>query len=91
VTAAIRSALSEDADFIAHTILSAQRGPMPRGWFDIALDLPEPQCLAFVTRIATAQSNRGWPKPLASRALAVAPALRPRLVPKSASTHNQSL
>jgi hypothetical protein len=87
----IRAARPDDAGFIARTILPAQRGPLPRGWVDIALGWPEPQCLAFVRRIATAQSNRGWPKPLASRALAVAPALRPRLVPKSASTHNQSL
>jgi GNAT superfamily N-acetyltransferase len=60
VTAAIRSALSEDADFIAHTILSAQRGPMPRGWFDIALDWPEPRCLDFIGRLARARQRSWW-------------------------------
>src|SRR5258706_2256758 len=57
---AIRPAGPEDAGFIARNILSAQRGPLPRGWFDIALDLPEPQCLAFVERIATAQRHSWW-------------------------------
>jgi len=37
----IRRALPEDADFIARTILAAQRGHRPRGWFDIALNRPE--------------------------------------------------
>jgi len=39
----IRPARPEDAGFIAKIILSAQRGPRPRGWFDIALDRPEPE------------------------------------------------
>jgi GNAT superfamily N-acetyltransferase len=56
----IRPARPEDAGFIARNILSAQRGPMPRGWFDIALDLPEPQCLAFVERLAAAQRPSWW-------------------------------
>jgi GNAT superfamily N-acetyltransferase len=60
VTAAIRPALSEDADFIAHTILSAQRGPVPRGWFDIALDWPEPRCLDFIGRLARARQRSWW-------------------------------
>ena len=51
---AIRPARPEDASFIARNILASQRGPLPRGWFDIALGWPEPQCLAFVERIATA-------------------------------------
>ena len=33
---------------------------MPRGWFDIALGWPEPQCLAFVERVATAQRQSWW-------------------------------
>jgi len=56
----IRPAGPEDAGFIASTILSAQRGPQPRGWFDIALDWPEPQCLAFVERVATARRPSWW-------------------------------
>jgi ribosomal protein S18 acetylase RimI-like enzyme len=56
----IRRARIDDAKFIARTILSAQRGHVPRGWFDIALDWPEPECLAFVERIATARRQSWW-------------------------------
>lgn len=56
----IRRARLDDAKFIARTILSAQRGHVSRGWFDIALDWPEPECLAFVERIATAQTQSWW-------------------------------
>jgi ribosomal protein S18 acetylase RimI-like enzyme len=56
----IRRARIDDAKFIARTILAAQRGHVPRGWFDIALDWPEPRCLAFVERIATAQTQSWW-------------------------------
>jgi ribosomal protein S18 acetylase RimI-like enzyme len=60
VTPTIRRADPRDADFIAWTILAAQRGHLPRGWFDIALDWPEPLCRAFVRRIALAQSRSWW-------------------------------
>lgn len=60
MTPRIRRAGPADADFIARTILAAQRGPRPRGWFDIALGWPEPQCLAFVKRIVTAQWQSWW-------------------------------
>jgi GNAT superfamily N-acetyltransferase len=60
VTPAIRPAQTEDADFIAHTILLAQRGPVPRGWFDIALGWPEPECLDFIRRIAAARQRSWW-------------------------------
>ena len=60
MTPAIRPARPEDAGFIAWTILTAQRGHRPRGWFDISLNWPEPQCLAFVRRIATAQRQSWW-------------------------------
>ena len=56
----IRRARIDDAKFIARTILAAQRGHVPRGWFDIALDWPEPRCLAFVERIAIAQTQSWW-------------------------------
>jgi ribosomal protein S18 acetylase RimI-like enzyme len=56
----IRPARSEDAGFIARNILFAQRGPRPRGWFDIALGWPEPRCLAFVERVATARQPSWW-------------------------------
>ena len=57
---AIRPGRPEDASFIARNILPSQRGPRPRGWFDIALGWPEPQCLAFVERIAVAQQKSWW-------------------------------
>jgi ribosomal protein S18 acetylase RimI-like enzyme len=56
----IRRATPDDADFIAGTILAAQRGHRPRGWFDIALDWPEPLCRAFVRRIALAHKRSWW-------------------------------
>ncbi|MEH2624452.1 ribosomal protein S18 acetylase RimI-like enzyme [Bradyrhizobium sp. AZCC 1719] len=58
--AAIRPARPEDAGFIARNILSSQRGPFPRGWFDIALGWDEPQCIAFVECIALAQTQSWW-------------------------------
>src|SRR5205085_4649271 len=57
---AIRPARPDDASFIARNILASQRGPLSRGWFDIALGWGEPQCLAFVERIATAQKPSWW-------------------------------
>ena len=55
----IRPARSDDAAFIARIILSAQRGPLPRGWIDIALDRDEPECLSFIARLAVAR-HRSW-------------------------------
>jgi ribosomal protein S18 acetylase RimI-like enzyme len=59
VTLVIRRAQTEDADFVAWAILAAQRGHRRRGWFDIALDRPEPECLAFVRQIALSPT-RSW-------------------------------
>lgn len=58
--AAIRPARAGDAGFIARNILASQRGPLPRGWFDVALGWDEPQCLAFVERIATVRVPSWW-------------------------------
>jgi GNAT superfamily N-acetyltransferase len=60
VKPAIRPARPEDADFIAWTILSAQRGHLSRGWFDIALNWPEPQCAEFVRRITVTRIRSWW-------------------------------
>ena len=57
---AIRPARAADASFIARNILASQRGPLPRGWFDIALGWDEPKCLDFVERIATAREPSWW-------------------------------
>lgn len=56
----IRSARPEDADFIVQTILSAQRGYRPRGWFDVALGWPEAQCRDFIARVAVANAVSMW-------------------------------
>src|SRR3954468_19372187 len=40
--------------------MAAQRGDEPRGWFDIALGWPEPDCLRFMERVATAQRHSWW-------------------------------
>jgi GNAT superfamily N-acetyltransferase len=60
VVATIRPACAEDAEFISRTILLAQRGPYPRGWFDIALDRPEADVLAFVKRLAGVGAISWW-------------------------------
>src|SRR5918999_1792467 len=57
---AIRPARSEDASFMARNILPPQRGPFPRGCFDIARAWDEPQCLAFVECIAIAPTQSWW-------------------------------
>ena len=55
----IRKGRPDDADFIARTILLSQRGPRPRGWFDIALDQDEPLVLDFLRKLAVAKP-RSW-------------------------------
>ncbi len=55
----IRPGRPDDADFVARTVLLAQRGPQPRGWFDIALDRSEPQVLDFLSKLAVAKP-RSW-------------------------------
>jgi ribosomal protein S18 acetylase RimI-like enzyme len=55
----IRPARAEDADFIARNILAAQRGPLMCSAFEIALDRPEAECLAFLRRLSVARS-KSW-------------------------------
>jgi ribosomal protein S18 acetylase RimI-like enzyme len=55
----IRTGRADDADFVARTILMAQRGPRPSGWFDIALAQDEPKVLDFIARLAVAKP-RSW-------------------------------
>ncbi|ANV99548.1 GNAT family N-acetyltransferase [Bradyrhizobium icense] len=59
MTPEIRQGRADDADFIARTILLAQRGPRPLGWFDFALAQAEPQVLDFIGRLAIAKP-RSW-------------------------------
>jgi len=60
MTMLIRPADPDDSAFIARNILASQRGPRPRGWLDIALGWPEPQCLDFVAQVATAATRSWW-------------------------------
>jgi ribosomal protein S18 acetylase RimI-like enzyme len=55
----IRPARAADADFIARNILAAQRGHLTRSAFEIALNLPEAECLAFVRRLTVART-KSW-------------------------------
>lgn len=55
----IRQGRADDAAFVAHTVLLAQRGPRPLGWFDFALAQEEPQVLDFLGRLAVA-GPRSW-------------------------------
>jgi len=55
----IRRGRLDDAGFIAKTVLLAQRGPRPLGWFDFALAQGEAQVLDFLGRLAVAKS-RSW-------------------------------
>ena len=54
-----RHGRADDARFIARTVLLAQRGPRPLGWFDIALAQGEPQVIDFIARLAQA-TPRSW-------------------------------
>lgn len=57
MTLETRRGRNDDAEFIARIILLAQRGPRRLGWFDFALDRPEPEVLAFVERLAVARQT----------------------------------
>ncbi|HEY2070747.1 MAG TPA: GNAT family N-acetyltransferase [Rhizomicrobium sp.] len=56
----IRSATPDDGDFLAWTIFMAARGHLPRGWFDIILEKPEPYCLDFCRRLVLSQAVSWW-------------------------------
>lgn len=59
-SAAIRPATPKDTPFLAWAILTATRSHLPRGWFDIALDLPEKACLEFLNCLTTTESLSQW-------------------------------
>jgi GNAT superfamily N-acetyltransferase len=56
----IRSARQTDAAFLAWVILTASRGHLQRGWFDIALSQPESGCLEFLQRLCVTRSPSWW-------------------------------
>lgn len=55
MTLEIRRGRAGDAEFIARTILLAQRGPRPLGWIDFALDRPESEVLTFLEQLSVAR------------------------------------
>ena len=59
-TTIVRPAGPEDADFLGWTILEAGRAHLPRGWYDIALGLPEAECLAALARLVLARTPAFW-------------------------------
>lgn len=60
MTPVIRPGHVDDADFIARIILLSQRGPRPRGWFDIALAQGEAHVIDFIKRLAVAKRRSWW-------------------------------
>ncbi len=56
----IRAARASDADFLAWVILAAARSHLSKGWFDIVLDRPEPECLEFLRRLAVTPTPSWW-------------------------------
>ena len=56
----LRHAQAGDARFIAAAILTATRSHLARGWFDIALNRSEAECLEFLTLLTTATTRSQW-------------------------------
>jgi ribosomal protein S18 acetylase RimI-like enzyme len=56
----IRKATPDDAQFLAWVILTASRGHLSKGWFDIALNQPESCCLEFLRRLTIAACLSRW-------------------------------
>ena len=56
----IRSASREDAPFLAWCILAAGRAHLERGWYDIALGLDDPGCIAVLTRLVQTETPSWW-------------------------------
>ena len=56
----IRSGRPEDAPFLAWAVLTASRGHLSSGWFDIALNRPERDCLRFLTQLTQTATVSVW-------------------------------
>jgi translation initiation factor 4G len=56
----VRSARREDAGFLAWAMLTAGRGHLERGWYDIAFDLPEDESLDVLSRLVLTSSASWW-------------------------------
>lgn len=58
--AILRHATPKDAGFLSWAILTASRGHLSKGWFDIALNQPEDGCLQFLRQLTTATAPSRW-------------------------------
>ena len=56
----IRAGRIEDAPFLAWAVLTASRGHLPQGWFDIALDRSESDCLTFLMQLTLTETASLW-------------------------------
>jgi translation initiation factor 4G len=56
----VRPARREDAGFLAWAMLTAGRGHLQRGWYDIAFDLPEDESLDVLTRLVLTGAPSWW-------------------------------
>lgn len=56
----IRVAREADAEFLAWAILAASRGHLGRGWFDVALNQTEKQCLEFLRHLSVTEAQSWW-------------------------------
>jgi len=56
----IRRGERDDARFLAWAVLTASRGHLERGWFDIALNKSESECLEFLHALTTADIPSRW-------------------------------
>lgn len=58
--ALIRPAKRGDALFLAWAILTASRGHLPKGWFDIALNKCDGELIQFLIELTTAKTRSRW-------------------------------
>lgn len=56
----VRPARRDDAPFLAWAMLEAGRAHLSRGWYDIALGLPESQRLELLARLALTDVRSWW-------------------------------
>jgi len=56
----IRTGTRDDAALLAAIILTASRGHLVRGWFDLALDRSENECLDFLRQLTVTVTRSMW-------------------------------
>ena len=56
----IRAARREDAQFLALVILTATRSHVAKGWFEVALNRSESECLGFLRGLTSATTRSPW-------------------------------